>query len=193
MSVFSGTQGGISARSIESNGGIGRSPSDAAAAVSDALRLSDDPMVRNRRKAALLSLVNAGALGVVALYQFGLIRRVPEPPLPFLDADRVDASSEAYALGRTPDAAIGILSAGITLALLGRGARSRSPWLALATAGKVLADAGGAMLLSAEQASRHRKFCGWCLMAAAASVAAVPAVVPETLDAVRRLRDGGRR
>ncbi len=56
---------------------------------------------------------------MVALYQFGILRRLPEPPLPGVDAERVDASGEAYALLRTPDAALGLTSAGITLALTG--------------------------------------------------------------------------
>jgi len=183
---------GLSAHDIESHPGIGRQGSAAAAQVSDDLRLSTDSLVRSRRRAALLTLVNAASLGVVALYQFGIIRKVPEPPVPFLDADRVDASAEAYTVGQTPDAAIGILSAGLTLVLLGRGTRQRSPWLALATAAKLLVDAGGALMLTAEQGTRHRRFCSWCLVAAGASVAAVPALLPEALEAVRTLR-GGRR
>jgi hypothetical protein len=38
------------------------------------------------------SLASIGALGAVATYQNGLIRHLPEPPLPLLDADAVDAS-----------------------------------------------------------------------------------------------------
>ncbi len=49
-------------------------------------------------------------MGVVAAYQNGLVRRLPEPPLPFFDAEQVDASGEAYALFRTPDAALGLVS-----------------------------------------------------------------------------------
>ncbi len=49
---------------------------------------------------------------MVGLYQFGLIRSVPEPPLPGVDADWVDASGEVYAVLHTPDAALGITSAG---------------------------------------------------------------------------------
>ncbi len=186
--ALSPTLPGISAHDIKTREGIGRAGSAAAAQVSDDLRLSRDPSVRNRRRAAALTLVNAASLGVVALYQFGIIRKVPEPPLRFLDADRVDASAEAYAIGQTPDAALGILSAGLTLVLLGRGARSRSPWIALATALKVVVDAGGALMLTAEQGTRHRRYCSWCLAAAAASVAAVPAVLPEARRAIERLR-----
>lgn len=179
---------GISAHDIKTHEGVGRAGSAKAAQVSDDLRLSRNPMVRNRRRAAALTLVNAASLGVVALYQFGLIRKVPEPPLPFLNADRVDASAEAYAVGNTPDAALGILSAGVTLVLLGRGARQRNPWLVLLTAAKVALDAGGSLMLTAEQGTRHRRFCSWCLAAAAASVAAVPPMVPEARQAIDRIR-----
>lgn len=188
MALLRSDKPGISAHDIKTEGGIGRGGSAAAAQVSDDLRLSREPLIRNRRRAAALTLANAASLGVVALYQFGLIRRVPEPPLPLLDADRVDASAEAYAVGRTPDAALGILSAGVTLVLLGRGGHRRGPWVALATAAKVLVDAGGALMLTAEQGSRHRRFCSWCLAAAGAAVAAVPAVLPEARQALSQLR-----
>ncbi|MFI7019133.1 mercury(II) reductase [Streptomyces sp. NPDC050164] len=82
-------------------------------------------------------VITAATYAVVALYQFGLLRRLPEPPLPGLDAKRVDASGEAYALLRTPDAALGLTSAGITLALTGMGSRRRHrehPWVSLAAA-----------------------------------------------------------
>ena len=41
-------------------------------------------------------LAAAGSMGLIALYQMGIIRHLPEPPFPMLDADKVDASSEAY-------------------------------------------------------------------------------------------------
>jgi len=41
-------------------------------------------------------------------YQLGLLRRVPELPLPGVDADAVDASGEAYVLFGTPDSALGL-------------------------------------------------------------------------------------
>lgn len=62
----------------------------------------------------------------------------------------------------------------------------RRPWLALAFAGKVVADAAGALLLTAEQASKHRRF-GYCLTASACSVAAVPLVMHETAAAMKAI------
>lgn len=62
----------------------------------------------------------------------------------------------------------------------------------LAMAAKVAFDALGGLVLTAEQATKHRKFCGWCLAATAAYLAMVPQVVPEARVALRELR-GARR
>ncbi|MER7895060.1 hypothetical protein ABTX62_02680 [Streptomyces sp. NPDC096046] len=105
---------GVSARQARPRPGIGRPSSAAAERISDDLRLGTGDFLEQRR---LVDALNAGATAayvMVALYQFGLVRRLPEPPLPGVDAERVDASGEAYALLRTPDAALGLTSAGMT-------------------------------------------------------------------------------
>ncbi len=171
--------------------GIGRSSSPAAEAVSDALRRGAGDFLEQRRRVALLQTAAAGALAVVGLYQFGLLRRVPEPPLPGLDADRVDASGEAYVLLSTPDSALGIASAGATLALAGMGGAQRyreRPWIPLALLAKTVLDAAGAVLLTAEQLTKHRRLCSWCTASAAFLVASVPAALPEARAAWRTLR-----
>jgi uncharacterized membrane protein len=170
--------------------GIGRSSSPAAERVSDDLRRGAGSFLEQRRRIAGLTSLASAALGVVALYQFGLIRRVPEPSLPFLGADAVDASGEAYQQLKTPDAALGLLSAGITLVLAGMGDRDRArtqPWLPLALAAKTAADAGGGLYLLAEQVTKHRKVCSWCTVAAVAQLATLPIALPEARAAVRRL------
>jgi hypothetical protein len=52
----------------------------------------------------------------------------------------------------------------------------------------MLVDAVGGIYLTAEQATKHRRFCSWCLAATVASVASLPQVVPETKAARRALR-----
>ncbi|SEL13029.1 Vitamin K epoxide reductase family protein [Blastococcus sp. DSM 46786] len=171
-------------------GGVGRSSSAAAERVSDDLRRGAGDFLEQRRRIAGLTSLASFALGVVGLYQFGLLRRVPEPPLPFLDADAVDAAGEAYQQFRTPDAALGLLSAGVTLALAGMGDRDRArtaPWVPLALAAKTAADAGGGIYLFAEQVTKHRKVCSWCTVAAAAQLATLPLALPEARAALRRL------
>lgn len=172
------------------SGGVGRGSTPAAERVSDDLRRHVGELLDRRRRTAALSLVAAGAMGVVAAYQDGLVRRLPEPPLPFFDAEQVDASGEAYALIRTPDAALGLVSYAATLALAGMGSKERhrdAPLVPLALAAKLLVDAAGGLFLTAEQATKHRKFCSWCLTASVASVAMVPQVMPEARLALRRL------
>ncbi|MEO3928486.1 vitamin K epoxide reductase family protein [Micromonosporaceae bacterium B7E4] len=177
-------------------GGVGRPSGRAAERVSDALRLDDSPVMRRRRWAAGLTLLAGGMYGVVAAYQYGLLRHLPEPPLRALHADRVDASGEAYEFGHTPDTALALASAAGTLALVGMGATDRArrhPWIPLLAAGKATADAAAGGWLFAEQVTRHRRVCGWCTVAAAATVAAVPFTLGEAWQAWWALRRRGPR
>ena len=174
-----------------SSGGIGRSTSKAAEKVSDALRRQDSPHLRARRRVAGLQFVSNAALSVVGLYQFGLLKRVPEPPLPGLGADAVDAAGEAYQLGHTPDSTLGILSGGISLALAGMGGPQRAsehPLIPLAMFGKAVVDAANGAYLFAEQVTKHKKVCSFCTVSAVALIASVPAAWPEARDALRAVR-----
>ncbi|GIH19553.1 hypothetical protein Raf01_77250 [Rugosimonospora africana] len=171
--------------------GVGRGSSRSAERVSDDLRLDLSSVMRRRRWVAGLTLLASAAYGVVAAYQYGLLRHLPEPPWRGLDADRVDASGEAYAVAHTPDTALALANAAITLALVGMGPADRAarqPWLPLLTAGKAAGDAAAGAWLFAEQVTKHRRLCGWCTLAAATAVAAVPLTVPEAYQAWRAVR-----
>ena len=176
-------------------GGIGRSTSEDAEAVSDDLRRGTGALLDRRRRLAGLSLGSIAAFAGVAAYQTGVIRHLPEPPIGAFDADSVDASGEAYQQLKTPDAALGIASSAITLVLIGMGDGRRAkerPWVPLAMAAKVGFDALGGLYLTAEQVTKHRKLCGWCLVATTAYLAMVPQVVPEARTALAELRSGHR-
>ncbi|MEX2080096.1 MAG: vitamin K epoxide reductase, partial [Dehalococcoidia bacterium] len=75
--------------------------------LSHELRTSDDPFLARRRQVVARSLLSSASMGLIAAYQIGLIRRVPEPRLPLLDADKVDLSEEAYQMLSTGDAFLG--------------------------------------------------------------------------------------
>ena len=163
----------------------------AARRLSHALREGDGPFLSDRRRVAGLMLGASASMGVIAAYQMGLLRHLPDPPLPRFDADRVDAAAQAYRYGSAPDGAWGLLSYAATLALAAVGGPDRAeryPMLPLALAAKAGADAAVAAKLTVDQWTKHRAFCGWCLAAAGATFAALPAVLPEAQAAWQRLR-----
>jgi hypothetical protein len=173
------------------SGGIGRATSEAAEAVSDALRRQTGDFLDRRRRVSLLTFGAMGSLGMVAAYQLGLLRHLPDPPRGPFHSDRVDASGEAYQYLKTPDATLGLASYAATLVLAGMGSARREserPWVPLAMAAKVALDAAYGIYLTLEQGTKHRRFCSWCLTAAGASLATVPQVVPEAAAAWRALR-----
>lgn len=152
------------------------------ARLSTEIRHAQDAFTRNRRRVVALSMTSAASMAVIALYQLGVTRHVPEPPLPGLDADKVDASEEAYGKLLVGDAFLGFISYGVTMLLAAAGGprrHLRHRWLPRALAAKAAVDAAQAAKLSVDQWTKHRAFCSWCLLAATATFATIPAVLPE--------------
>ena len=173
------------------SGGVGRGSTPAAEAVSDALRRGAGDFLEQRRRMGWIQVLAGGTLGVVALYQFGVLKTVPEPSLPGLDADRVDASGEAYSFLKTPDSTIGMTSAGVSLVLAGMGGAKRyeeQPWIPLALLAKSVVDTLGGLYLTAEQVTKHKKVCSWCTVSSALLLLTVPTALPEARAAWRALR-----
>ena len=162
-----------------------------ARSLSWALREGQTEDLNRRRRVAALSLVAAGAMGVVSLYQLGLVRRLPEPPGKRFDARRISGSAQAYSIAQIPDAPLALVSYAVTLALAAMGAPDRAkrmPIVPLALAGKVALDAAVSAKLTVDQPVRYQALCAWCLAASAATFAMVPLVVPEAREAWRTLR-----
>lgn len=159
------------------------------AKLSTEIRQAEDPLTQRRRRIVWLSLTSATSMAVIALYQIGATTHVPEPPLPMLDADKVDGSEEAYAKLSVGDAFLGFVSYGVTMLLAAAGGPRRHvshPWLPRALAVKAAFDAAQAAKLTVDQWTKHRAFCSWCLAAAGATFAVIPAVMPELRASMRR-------
>jgi len=153
--------------------------------VNDDIRTTDTESIARRRGIVALSLTASAAMGVIALYQTGLIKHLPEPPLRFFDADRIDASAEAYKRFRTPDSLLGLGSYAMTAGLAAMGGRDRARWISLAMAAKVAFDAANAGRLTIVQWKDFRAWCFWCLIAAGATFAMVPLATREAIEAIR--------
>lgn len=161
-----------------------------AVRISRELRTAASPDLARRRGIVALSLVASGSMALITLYQVGLIKHLPEPPLPRMNADKVDASAEAYAKLSTPDAILGFGSYAATMALAAMGGADRArsqPWVPIALAAKVAFDAVNAAKLSLDEWTKEGAFCFWCLLAAAATFATVPLAIPEALAAARTI------
>lgn len=158
--------------------------------LSEQLRTEHDGFLSERRGVVGSALGAAGALGMVVLYQTGLISHLPEPPGSIFDADTVDASDEAYSWFSTPDATLGLNSNATTIVLAALGGKDRAqrlPWVPLLLAVKTGADAVQAAKLTRDQWTKHEAFCFWCLLAAGFSVGAAAFALPEAREAVRVL------
>lgn len=161
-----------------------------AETLSRQLRLGSGGFLAQRRGVVGLSLVAVGSMGLITLYQMGIIKHLPEPPLPHLDADKVDASAEAYSRFETPDSilAIGFYTVTMGLAAMGGADRAKQqPWIPLALAAKVALDTTQAVRLFTDQSTKQKAFCFWCLLAAGTTVATIPLVIPEAYAAIRQL------
>lgn len=168
-------------------------PEGEALDLSAQLRHDTSGSMKRRRGIIGLCMLATASLAVVAAYQAGILKRVPEPDLPLLDADKVDASAEAFQQLSTPDAFIGITSYGVTMMLAAMGGPRRAkghPYIPLALAAKMSFDVLGAGKLAVDQWTKHKAFCSWCMLASAATFAAAPLVIPEARDSFRQLRRG---
>ncbi|MFA5515085.1 MAG: vitamin K epoxide reductase family protein [Desulfuromonadales bacterium] len=161
------------------------------AQLSRELREGHDPLLDNRRKMVGLALTAMGCMGLISLYQMGIVNHLPDPPLPGINSDKVDASAEAYERLQMGDAFIGMVSYAGTAALAAMGGRKRArkqPWIPLAMAAKAGFDALPAARLTYDQYAKHRAACIWCLIASAATFATAALALPESRMAVRHLR-----
>ena len=161
------------------------------AELSQQLRRDSGDFLEERRGIVVASMTAIGCMGLIALYQMGVIKHLPEPPLPTMDADRVDASEEAYSHFQMGDAFLGLGSYAATMGLAAMGGKNRAkeqPWIPLALAAKAGADALQAAKLTYDQYAKHRAACFWCLVAAAATFVTAGLVVPEARAAAEQLR-----
>ena len=158
--------------------------------LSRELREGQSPDLTNRRWIVGLSLLGAAAGQIVGLYQTGIIKHLPDPPIPIFDSDKVDASDYAYKRAQTPDALIMVVTYGITAALAGAGGMRRAetmPWLPLAMGAKALFDVGTAVKLAQEEWQDNKALCAYCQAATVASVASVALALPEMAKAVQTI------
>jgi uncharacterized membrane protein len=130
------------------------------------LRDTSDPGLRLRRAMVGASLFGIASMGVVVLFQSGMVKHLKDPPLQDFDSDKVNASDTAYGWG-TPDAPISILAHAVNLVLatLGGADRARKQrWIPLAATAASLPPALTSMrYLFYQMPVREKGWCPYCI------------------------------
>ena len=158
--------------------------------LSHDLRLGTGPDLRRRRWVVGLSLLGAGIGQIVGLYQTGIVKHLPDPPIGPFDSDRVDASDYAYKRLQMPDGFPMILTFTATAALAAAGGKDRAeqmPLLPVALAAKTLFDVATNLKLAREEWADNKAFCAYCQTASLLSVVSVALALPEASRGLRRL------
>jgi len=159
--------------------------------LSRELRTDQTPDLARRRWITGLSLVGTAMGQLVTLYQTGIIKHLPDPPLPIFDSDKVDASNYAYKRLNAPDAPAMITTYGITAWLASAGGKDRArdnPWLALAMGAKIAIDVATNLQLAREEWAENKKLCAYCQTATVVSIVSAGLALPEVRRAIATLR-----
>ena len=121
-----------------------------------------------RRGIIGLSLVGIAAMTAVTLFQTGVVKHLPDPPIDDFDSDKVNSSDTAYALG-IPDGALSLasLAANIPLAAFGGVNRAEeTPLIPIAAAAKATVEAAIAGWYFYQMPTKEKAWCGYCIVGA---------------------------
>ena len=160
------------------------------AQLSDELRSGTSPDLRRRRWLVGLSLLGTTIGQIVALYQVGIVKHLPDPPGRLFDSNRVNASTYAYKRLQMPDAVLMIGTYAVTAALAAAGPADRAertPLLPVALAAKTRFDVATSLILARKEWQENRALCAYCQTASMLSLASAALARPEAARSLRTL------
>ncbi len=153
------------------------------------LQQSESEEVRRRRKIIGLSLVGIAAMTAVSLFQTGIVKHLPDPPIDGFDSDKVNSSDTAYALG-VPDGTLSLasLAANVPIAAFGGENRaSEMPLVPILAAGKAVVEAAVASWYFYQMPTKEKAWCGYCIAGAATNIGIAWLTLPEAKQAWKSL------
>jgi uncharacterized membrane protein len=153
------------------------------------LQKSNEQDLQVRRAIIGLSLIGMGAMTAVSLFQTGIIRHLPDPPIKDFDSDKVNSSDTAYALG-VPDGTLSLasLAANIPIAAFGGANRAEeTPLVPLAAAAKATVEAAVAGWYFYQMPTVEKKWCGYCIVGALANFGIAALSLVEAKRALKEL------
>lgn len=142
--------------------------------------------LRRRHAVVGVSLLGMASMAATTLLQTGVIRHLPDPPVPGFDSDKVNLSRRAFPFG-IPDGPLAVLMFAGNLPLAGYGGADRArrtPWVPLIAGVKALADAGITGSYLYQMPVEEHAWCSYCIGAALAAFAIAALTAPEALEAL---------
>ncbi len=136
------------------------------------LQNGDNKELNARRAIIGLSLLGIGAMTAVSLFQTGVIKHLPDPPIDGFDSDKVNSSDTAYALG-VPDGTLSLASLAANIPIAAFGGENRAeeqPLVPLAFAAKASVEAVVAGWYFYQMPTKEKAWCGYCIVGAMANV-----------------------
>lgn len=136
-----------------------------------------------------LSLAGMVSMTATSLLQIGVLKHLPDPPLPGFNSDKVNLSPTAFPYG-IPDGTLALASYALNLPLAAFGGAERpvrQPVVPLLAATKAAVDAILAGWYFYQMPTREKAWCVYCITAAFASFTILFVSQPEAKQAVARL------
>ncbi|WP_425450213.1 vitamin K epoxide reductase family protein [Virgifigura deserti] len=156
------------------------------------IQWDDSAEMRLRRAAIGTSLVGIASMAIVTLFQTGVIKHLPDPPLESFHSDKVNSSSVAFGYGM-PDGPITLGAHAVNIALAAAGPPERHrdrPWIPLlATAIAGAQAAVAAKYLFYQMPKVDKAWCGYCITDALTHFGTFALTLPEAGKAVAALME----
>lgn len=155
------------------------------------LQESKSEELNRRRKIIGLSLLGMAAMGAVSLFQTGIVKHLPDPPIEGFDSDKVNSSETAYALG-VPDGTVSLASLAANIPIAAFGGENRAeeqPIVPILAAGKALTEAAVAGWYFYQMPTKEKAWCGYCIAGALINVGIAWLTLPEAKRALKSLTE----
>lgn len=155
----------------------------------DELRAGISEDLGRRRKIIALSTLGLVDFSIISLYQTGIIKRLPDIPLPVFDSNKVNAAKDAYMMG-VPDGPVSATVYGLTMVLaaaMGSESTGRKPVLDVLLGGAIAGNAAGAVFYMYDMIFKQKKICLYCVTGALINFASAIIIAPVVIKGIKKL------
>lgn len=157
--------------------------------VRQELLYSHNKDLNKRRKVLALAAFGVADYSFIALYQAGVIKKLPDLPFKAFDSNKVNAAPDAYMLG-APDGAVSALIYAATMVLAtwkGTKKSGRKPIHDVALGAAIAGNAAGAIYYMNNMLFKQKKLCIHCLVGALNNFAEAIIIAPTVIKSIKKL------